>query len=119
MEVAMAYTEWGKRVRAAAILAELSLDDLAHGVGMSSKSLSRTILGLREPREGETAAVKGLTGLPGSFFDLSLSPAAATASAEALVGEVLARVQALQQALAVEERILLELVRRSTQPEAA
>jgi len=99
------YTEWGKRVRAGLALSDTSVADLALRLGLSEKSLLRTIRGERIPRPHESAAIAKELGLPEAFLDPHLSPASVL-----LASECLNSLEAFRQALDREEARLRELL---------
>jgi transcriptional regulator with XRE-family HTH domain len=98
------YSEWGKRVRAALILADCSVKELAPQIEISTKSLLRSINGDRPPKPQETSKIARALGMPESFFDVSLGAVVAT---DATIAAALLRaIHELRQALDESEALL-------------
>lgn len=98
-------TEWGKRVRAGLVLGETSVADLAARLGLSEKSLLRTIRGERTPRPHESAAIAKALELPEAFLDPRLSPASVLLASECLIS-----IETFRRALDEEEARLRDLL---------
>ena len=61
-------TAWGRNVRAALVLRNLDVADLAPQLNISRRTLERTMRGEREPRPWETSRIEELLGLPAWFI---------------------------------------------------
>ncbi len=91
--------EWGRRVRAAAVLRGWELDALAVELNVSRRTLNRMIDGTRRPRPWEVARINKLLELPEWFLSEGLDGRPTSGSEVTAEASVLATLDRIERSL--------------------